>query len=153
MDPRDRVRTLAEEFRAFALKGNVVDLAVGVIIGAAFTRIVDSLVANVLMPLLNSVLPTAQESYTEWAFTLNGSRVPFGKFLGDVINFLLIAVALFLLIRKFLGWVMSLHQSGAVAEETPSLTRDQELLTEIRDLLRKGDATSGTEPGKPPAAC
>ncbi len=137
MDPRKKVLGLAEEFQAFALKGNVVDLAVGVIVGAAFTKIVDSLVANVLMPLLNSALPTGQASYTEWAFQIGGTPIPFGKFIGDAVNFLLVALALFLLIRKFLGWALSLRAGKAAAEETPPLTREQELLAEIRDLLKR----------------
>ena len=145
MDPRKKVLTLAEEFKAFALKGNVVDLAVGVIIGAAFTKIVDSLVANVLMPLLNSVLPTDSASYTLWAFELRaGTPIPYGKFLGDVANFLLVALALFFLVRKFLTWVVNLHRHEAAKAAPPPLTRDQELLTEIRDLLRGGP---NTQPG------
>jgi large conductance mechanosensitive channel len=140
VDARKKVLTLAEEFQAFALKGNVVDLAVGVIIGAAFTKIVDSLVSNVLMPLVNCVMPTGQLSYTDWAIEINGSLIPFGKFLGDVVNFFLVALVLFFLIRKFLAWVLSLHHHEAAKAETPPLTRDQELLTEIRDLLKKDHA-------------
>jgi large conductance mechanosensitive channel len=148
MDPRQKVLTLAEEFKAFALKGNVVDLAVGVIIGAAFTKIVDSLVANVLMPLLNSALPTGHASYTDWAFEINHTPIPFGKFVADVVNFLVVALALFFLVRKFLSWVLSLHHHEATKPETPALTRDQELLTEIRDLLKK-EPMAG--PGPPPS--
>jgi large conductance mechanosensitive channel len=136
MDPGKKVLSLAEEFKAFALKGNVVDLAIGVIIGAAFTKIVDSLVTNVLMPLINSVAPTGHTSYTTWAFEIRpGTPIPIGKFLGDIANFLLVALALFILVRKFLVWVMSLHRSEAV-KETPPLTKDQELLSEIRDLMK-----------------
>jgi large conductance mechanosensitive channel len=142
-DPIDTVRSLAatrkaftllEEFKHFALKGNVIDLAVGVVIGAAFGKIVTSLVDNILMPLLSTVMPTNQ-SYTDWAFVLNGKAVPYGKFLGDVVSFLVIAFALFVFIQKFLGFVLRVRKAEAVAP--PPLTRDQELLTEIRDLLRK----------------
>ena len=134
MDPRKKVFSLVEEFKAFALKGNVIDLAVAVVIGAAFGKIIDSLVKNVIMPLINVVLPTGQKSYTEWEFEIGSAKVPYGLFLGDVVNFLVIAVALFILIRKFLGWVLSWRQ--AAKEETPPLTKDQEQLTEIRDLLK-----------------
>jgi large conductance mechanosensitive channel len=147
MDPRKKVLGLAEEFKAFALKGNVVDLAVGVIVGAAFTKIVDSLVSNVLMPLLNSALPTGQASYTEWAFRIGDTPIPYGKFIGDVANFLLVALALFLLIRKFLGWALSLRAAAPTEAELPPLTRDQELLAEIRDLLKK---PSDSAPLPPP---
>ncbi len=132
IDPTQRARTLAEEFRNFAFKGNVIDLAVGVIIGAAFGNIVKSLVDNIIMPLLAVVLP-GNEGYTGWSATLGGSTIPFGKFLGDVVNFLIVAFALFLFTVKFLGWVMKTKEQAP-----PPLTKDQELLTEIRDLL-KGD--------------
>jgi large conductance mechanosensitive channel len=137
VDPRKKVLSLAEEFKAFALKGSVVDLAVGVIIGAAFTKIVDSLVTNVLMPLLNSALPTGQASYTAWTLTINGSEVHYGKLIGDVVNFILVALALFFIVRKFLAWVLTLHRTEAAKEETPPLTKDQQLLTDIRDLLKQ----------------
>ena len=153
MDPRQRALTLAEEFKAFALKGNVVDLAVGVIIGAAFTKIVDSMVANVLMPAINSVLPTGHASYTDWAIVIRATPIPFGKFIGEVVNFVLISLVLFFLIRKFLGWVLSLHRHEAAKAETPPLTRDQELLTEIRDLLRNvtpAPAAAPPAPSPPP---
>ena len=147
MDPRQKVLSLAEEFKAFALKGNVVDLAVGIIIGGAFTQIVTSLVTNVLMPLLNAAVPGGQTSYTQWAFTLNGADVPYGKFVGDVVNFLLVSLVLFLLIRKFLGWVLSLRRHEASQPETPPLSREQELLTEIRDLLKQARA-AGPSPDR-----
>jgi large conductance mechanosensitive channel len=137
VDPRKKVLTLAEEFKAFALKGSVVDLAVGLIIGAAFTQIVRSLVDHLVMPVVNIFVPSEHASYTEWAVTINHSRIPFGLFLGDVVNFLIVALALFFLVRKFLAWVLTLHRHEAAKEETPPLTRDQELLTEIRDLLKE----------------
>jgi large conductance mechanosensitive channel len=130
MDPTMKARTLAEEFRNFAFKGNVIDLAVGVIIGAAFGKLVSSLVDNVLMPVLGVMLP-GDKGYAGWSVTVGAATIPYGKFLGDAVTFLIVALALFLFTVKFLGWV--LHTK----KETPVLTRDQELLTEIRDLLRK----------------
>ena len=142
---------MIEEFKKFAMRGNVVDLAIGVIIGAAFTKIVDSLVGNILMPLLNAALPTGHTSYTTWAIEIGGSRIPYGAFLGDVVNFLLVSLALFFLIRKFLAWVLSLHRHEATKTELPPLTKDQELLSEIRDLLRKsaGEAPPPPSPDRP----
>jgi large conductance mechanosensitive channel len=128
--------SLLEEFKAFAFKGNVVDLAVGVIIGGAFGKIVDSLVKNVIMPFIGSVLP-GEQGYLGWKAIINGKEIPYGLFIGEVVNFLIVAAALFVFIVKFLGWVMKRKQ-----EETPApppiaaLTKDQELLSEIRDLLR-----------------
>jgi large conductance mechanosensitive channel len=129
-DPAKKARSLVEEFKAFAFKGSVIDLAVGVIIGAAFGKIVDSLVKNIFMPLIAAVMP-GEQGYTGWKWTINGSDIPFGLFLGEVVNFLLIALILFICIRKFLGWVMRSKKDAPV----PPLTKDQELLTEIRDLL------------------
>jgi large conductance mechanosensitive channel len=131
LDPRAKAHWLFEEFKNFAFKGNVIDLAIGVIIGAAFGKIVESLVKNIIMPLVNLVVP-GEQSYTAWKFVMNGKEVPYGLFLGEVVNFLIVAAALFLFIVKFLGWVMHTRKE----EGPPPLTKDQELLIEIRDLLR-----------------
>jgi large conductance mechanosensitive channel len=138
--PTRQAFSLFEEFKAFAFKGNLIDLAVAVIIGAAFGKIVDSLVKNIIMPLLGVVLP-GDQGYLGWKWVINGKEVPFGLFLGEVVNFLIIALVLFIFIVKFLGWVMSLKKQEVVA--TPPLTKDQELLTEIRDLLRKREGQHG----------
>jgi large conductance mechanosensitive channel len=128
-----RAVSLLDEFKAFALKGNVVDLAVGVIIGAAFGKIVDSLVKHIIMPLIATVTP-GNQGYKGWKVTLSGSDVLIGEFLGDVVNFLIVALALFLFIKKFLGWIVRLRRQEVAV--VPPLSKDQELLTEIRDLLR-----------------
>jgi large conductance mechanosensitive channel len=130
--------TLFEEFKNFAFKGNVVDLAIGVIIGAAFGNIVKSLVDNIIMPLVSLVLP-AEKGYETWAVTFAGKSISYGKFLGDVVNFLIIAFVLYLFIVKFLGWIMKTKKE----EPPPPPTRDQELLMEIRDLLKATPTTSG----------
>jgi len=125
---------LIDEFKSFAFKGNVVDLAVGVIIGAAFGKIVDSLVKNIIMPFIAVLLP-GEQSYVGWKWVFNGKEIPYGLFLGEVVNFLIVALALFLFIVKFLGFVMRSKQVEVAAP--PALTKDQELLGEIRDLLQK----------------
>lgn len=130
IDPTRKAFSLLEEFKAFAFKGNVIDLAVGVIIGAAFGKIISSLVDNILMPLLGVVLP-GDKGYEGWAIAVGEKTIPYGKFLGDLVNFLVVALALFFFIVKFLGWVM--HAKKAAP---PAPTKDQELLTEIRDLLK-----------------
>src|SRR5262245_12424578 len=94
--------SLLEEFKKFALKGNVIDLAVGVIIGTAFGNIINSLVKNVIMPLISLVLP-AEQSYTQWKLVVNGKDVPYGLFLGEIVNFLIVALALYVFVVKFLG--------------------------------------------------
>jgi large conductance mechanosensitive channel len=140
-EPLKRVSSLYEQFRAFAFKGNVVDLAVGVIIGAAFGKIVDSLVTNIFMPLL-AAIPSGGINYKDWVIPLGAQKIQIGLFLSDVLNFLLIAFVLFLVVRKFLGWIMRMRTEETAA--VPALTKDQELLTEIRDLLRN-------QPAAPPS--
>jgi large conductance mechanosensitive channel len=149
MDPIERLNpaarramSLFDEFKSFAFKGRVIDLAVGVIIGAAFGKIIDSLVKNIIMPTLGLILP-GREGYVGWKWVVNGSEIPYGEFLGDVVNFILIALVMFLFTVKFLGWVM--REKKAEAAAPPPLTKEQELLTEIRDLLKNAAAP-------PPAA-
>jgi large conductance mechanosensitive channel len=136
-DPRKRAFSLFEEFKNFALKGNVIDLAVGVIIGAAFGKIVDSLVKHIIMPLISVVVP-GEQGYLGWKFVINEKEVPYGLFLGEVVNFLIIALALYIFIVKFLGLVMKKKKEEAAAPPPP--TKDQQLLTEIRDLLQQRPA-------------
>jgi large conductance mechanosensitive channel len=130
LEPSKRAFSLLEEFKSFAFKGNVVDLAVGVIIGAAFSNIVKSLVDNVIMPLIG-VMP-GEEGFKNLTLPFAGRDIPVGKFIGDVINFLIVAFVLFIFIVKFLGWIMRSKKEAP----PPPLTKDQELLTEIRDLLK-----------------
>jgi large conductance mechanosensitive channel len=136
MDPANRVAgralSLIEEFKNFAFKGNVVDLAVGVIIGGAFGKIVDSLVKQVIMPLISLVMP-AEKGYADWKWTIEGKDVSYGQFLAEVVNFLIVAAALYIFIVKFLGWLMYTKKEVG----PPAPTKDQELLTEIRDLLKQ----------------
>ena len=134
---RDRAFSLLDEFKQFALKGNVIDLAIGVIIGAAFGKIVDSLVKHIIMPLVSVVVP-GKQSYLEWKWVLDGKEVPYGLFLGEIVNFLILAFVLFIFIVKFLGWVMRTKKEEVAAPPPP--TKDQELLAEIRDLLKRRPA-------------
>ena len=126
-DPTKTAYSLWDEFKNFAFKGNVIDLAVGVIIGAAFGGIVKSLVEDIIMPLVGLLLP-GTETYEKFMV----GTIPVGKFLAAVINFLVIALALYIFIVKFLGWIMKSKK----AEPPPPPTKEQELLTEIRDLLK-----------------
>lgn len=145
LDPAASAWSLLQEFKAFAFKGNVVDLAVGVVIGSAFGKIVDALVKSLIMPLLAVVLPT-QQSYQEWTWTVAGKPIPYGQFLAEVVNFLIVAAALFLFVVKFLGWLTRTRAEEAAAEP-PAPTRDQALLEEIRDLLKaQAGATRGGRP-------
>ena len=135
LEPTRKAFSLFDEFKNFAFKGNVIDLAIGVIIGAAFGKIIDSLVKNILMPFIGVLLP-GKHGYLDWKWVINGKEIPYGLFLGEVVNFLIVALALFLFIVKFLGWVMRAKKEEVAVP--PPLTKDQELLAEIRDLLKAG---------------
>jgi large conductance mechanosensitive channel len=133
-DARKRALSLFEEFKNFAFKGNVIDLAVGVIIGAAFGKIIDSLVKHLIMPLISVVMP-GEQGYLGWKWVIHGKEVPYGLFLGEIVNFLIVALALYIFIVKFLGLLMKAKKAEAAAPPPP--TKDQELLMEIRDILKQ----------------
>ncbi len=133
LDTGKRAFSLLEEFKNFALKGSVIDLAVGVIVGSAFGKIVDSLVKHILMPLVGLLLP-GEQGYLGWKLVVGSKEVPYGLFIGEAVNFLIVALALYLFIVKFLGWVMRTRKEEATSP--PPLTKDQQLLIEIRDLLK-----------------
>jgi large conductance mechanosensitive channel len=148
MDPLGKVASLGatkkamslfEEFKNFAFKGNVVDLAVGVIIGGAFGKIVDSLVKNVIMPLVSLILP-GEKGYEGWKLVIGEKTVPYGLFLAEVVNFLVVALALYIFIVKFLGLLMRARKAEAEAAPPPEPPRQEVLLAEIRDLLKSQKA-------------
>ena len=133
IDPARHALSLLEEFKNFALKGNVIDLAVGVIIGAAFGKIVDSLVKNILMPLIGLLVP-GDQGYLGWKIVVGAKEVPYGLFIGEVVNFVVVALALYIFIIKFLGYVMRSKETTPPAPPAP--TKQESLLAEIRDLLK-----------------
>jgi large conductance mechanosensitive channel len=119
--------SLLSEFKAFAMRGNVVDLAVGVVIGAAFGKIVSSLVDGVVMPTIGTITGEGQ-SITE---SLNQGAFKFGTFLQTIIDFTLVAFVIFLVVKA----MNTLIKREAAAPPAPS--PEQKLLEEIRDLLAK----------------
>jgi large conductance mechanosensitive channel len=123
---------MISEFKAFAMKGNVVDLAIGVIIGAAFSKIVTSFIEDVLTPLLlKPALEAANLTRLE-ELTIFGS-VKYGMFISAVINFLIVAFVLFLIIK---GINASRRKEADVPAAPPAPTNEEKLLMEIRDALR-----------------
>jgi large conductance mechanosensitive channel len=137
---------MLKEFREFAMKGNVVDLAVGVIIGAAFGAIVASLVGDIIMPIVGAITGGLDFSnyYTGLSKAVTatnladakkqGAVLAWGNFLTLTINFLIVAFVLFMVIRA----MNTLKRKDAVAAAVPPKpSREEELLTEIRDLLKK----------------
>ncbi|CAN7438656.1 large-conductance mechanosensitive channel protein MscL [Pseudomonas sp. LjRoot71] len=130
--------SIISEFKAFAVKGNVVDMAVGIIIGAAFGKIVSSFVGDVVMPPLGVLIGGVD--FTDLAITLKAAEgdlpavvLAYGKFIQTVIDFLIVAFAIFMGI-KVLNKLK--REEAAAPEAPPAPTKDQELLSEIRDLLK-----------------
>ena len=122
---------MAQEFREFAVKGNVMDLAVGVIIGAAFGKIVSSLVEDVVMPVIGSLMGGLD--FSGLAVKIGSATLKYGKFLQTCLDFLIIAWAIFLIV-KLINRLKREEEKPAVPAAPP---RQEVLLEEIRDLLRK----------------
>ena len=119
------------EFKNFAMKGNVIDLAIGVIIGAAFTPIVATLVANIMMPIIGYV--TAGVNFSNLAVTpVESVEIKYGLFLNAIIQFVITAIALFFLIKG----INMVRKPAPAAEPGPS--QSEIYLKEIRDALVKG---------------
>jgi large conductance mechanosensitive channel len=144
-DVEEKGLRMLKEFREFAMKGNVVDLAVGVIIGAAFGGIVTSLVGDIIMPIVGAI--TGGLDFSNYFAPLSksvsaanladakkqGAVLAWGNFLTLTINFIIIAFVLFVVIRA----MNKLKRKDEAAPAPPKPTREEELLTEIRDLLKK----------------
>lgn len=117
-----------KEFKEFALRGNVIDLAVGVIIGAAFGKIINSFVGDIVMPLLNPVMPQG-----DWRMMEVGPGVKIGSFMATMVDFLIVALVIFLFVRG----INSLKRKEEARPVGPAdLPPDVKLLAEIRDILK-----------------
>lgn len=122
-----------EDFKKFALKGNVIDLAVAVVVGTAFGKIVTSLVQDIIMPLIGVLVGGI--SVANWSYTFNNVVLNYGLFIQSIIDFFIIAFSIFLVIRIFTNIK---RKKDLPAEEEPEvLDKTQEILIEIRDLLSK----------------
>ena len=131
--------SFASEFKEFAMKGNVIDLAIGVVIGAAFGKIVSSLVGDVVMPLLSPVLGSVNFSELVVQIATNSAGKPvmlrYGAFIQTIFEFLVIALSIFLVIRG----INQLKRPAAPAADAPPPlpTRTEQLLQDIKDLLAR----------------
>ena len=119
-----------QEFKKFAVKGNVIDLAVAVIIGAAFGKIVKSLVDDIIMPLLGILLGGI--SFTELKVTVGEAVITYGVFIQNVVDFFLIAFVIFVMVRLY----KKIERKEEVKAEV-KIDQKEELLKEIRDLLKE----------------
>lgn len=121
-----------DEFKAFALRGNVIDLAVGIVIGSAFTAIVNSLVADIIMPIIGAV--TGGIDFSGLSANFGSSHIAYGKFIQAAFVFVIVAFALFMVVK-------AMNKMKKKEEEKPATTapvpEDIKLLSEIRDLLKK----------------
>jgi len=124
--------SMMKEFKAFAMRGNVMDLAVGVIIGAAFGKIVSSLVDNILMPIIGVLMQGMR--FEDLMLKVGDAEIRYGMFIGSIIDFIIIAFVIFLMI-KAINRMMKKEEAAPSAPPAP--TKDQALLMEIRDLLKK----------------
>ena len=120
------------EFRAFALKGNVVDMAIGVVVGSSFTAIVNSLVGDVITPLLTLLSP---DSAVFESLTIGGV-VMIGKFINAILSFLMVSGCMFLLVQGINRLTRRAEKEKAAAP-APAPSKEEVLLTEIRDLLKE----------------
>jgi large conductance mechanosensitive channel len=121
------------QFREFLLRGNVVDLAVAVVIGAAFGAVVASFVADLVTPLIAAI--GGKPDFSALTFTINGSQFHHGRFINAVLSFVIIAAAIFFLVVKPVGALMERRKAG-LEPEAEAVTEDVALLGEIRDLLK-----------------
>ena len=128
-----------DEFKTFAMKGNMIDMAVGIIIGGAFGKIISSLVADIIMPPIGALLGGV--NFTDLKMTIKAATDTaaavtwnYGNFIQVAIDFLIIAFAVFMLVKAINS--MKKKEEAAPAAP-PAPTKDQELLVEIRDLLKK----------------
>ncbi len=138
------LKNFLEEFKEFALRGNVIDLAVGVIIGGAFQGIVTSLTENIINPIIGCIGGAEVQGKIH---LLGDQYIDYGSFITAIINFIIMAFVIFLIV-KLLNKLMSLGKKKKQEEPEPAApepTVDQELLMEIRDLLKAQVQADGTQ--------
>ncbi len=133
---------LAEEFKTFALKGNVVDMAVGIIIGAAFGKIVSSLVSDVIMPPIGILIGGV--NFTDLSVVLKDAvgdmpavTLNYGNFIQVVFDFLIVAFAIFMMVKGMNALKKKEDDKPATPAPPPAPSKEELLLSEIRDLLKK----------------
>ncbi|MGX7420485.1 large conductance mechanosensitive channel protein MscL [Carnobacterium gallinarum] len=128
-----------KEFKEFALRGNVIDLAVGVVIGAAFSAIVTSFVKNIISPMI-AVL-TGGNNLNSLSVNILNAKLTYGAFLQSIIDFVIIAFSIFIFVKAINTATSKLKKSEAEAEPEAEINLTEEYLKEIRDLLAQNDKT------------
>jgi large conductance mechanosensitive channel len=125
---------MIKEFKDFILRGNVIDLAVAVVMGAAFGAVVTAFVASFVTPLIAAI--GGKPDFSQLAFTINGSRFRYGSFINALLSFVIVSAAIFFLVVKPVGALMERRKAG-LEPEAEAVPEDVALLAEIRDLLRE----------------
>ncbi|MBQ9140068.1 MAG: large conductance mechanosensitive channel protein MscL [Ruminococcus sp.] len=139
------MKKLMEEFKAFIAKGNIIDMAIGVIIGGAFSGLVTSLLDNIISPILGFF---SYGGINGFSITLFKAELRIGAFIMDVVNFLIMAAVVFLIMKAVTTFLSKMKKQQEEAPAAPPKpTKEEELLTEIRDLL-KAQASGNTANNK-----
>ncbi len=140
---------LMKDFRNFIMRGNVLDLAVAVIIGTAFNAVVQSLVKNVILRLVGAV--AGKPDFSSLYFSINKSQIAYGQFITDLLNFLIIGASVFLIVRVFQSLQDRRRKGQLAPEDVPTPTDEALLLGEIRDLLAAQSGRAANPPSAPTA--
>ena len=127
------MKDFIDEFKALAVKGNVIDLAVAVVIGTAFGKIVSSLVENIITPLIGVMVGGI--NFTRWSFVFGSAEIKYGVFLQNVFDFVIIALAIFMAVKALKK--LHIREAEKKAEKPKEIPEDILLLREIRDSLKK----------------
>lgn len=131
MDKKEKAKGIVKEFKEFISRGNVIDLAVGVIIGAAFGKIVSSLVDDILMPLIGAILGGLD--FTSLSVKIGDATVCYGNFIQNIVDFLIVALCIFFIVKA----INKFKKKEEPKEEEPKTPEDVLLLREIRNLLKE----------------
>ncbi|MBP1737391.1 MAG: mscL [Oscillospiraceae bacterium] len=132
------MKKFLQEFKAFAIKGNVIDLSVAVIIGSAFSAIVTSLVNDLIMPLIGAIFTVPDFSLL--SFNVNGTPIMIGSLIQTVVNFLIIAISIFSVVKVISKFQKPKEEK---TEALPTPSNEERLLTEIRDILKQSKDETG----------
>jgi large conductance mechanosensitive channel len=131
MDKKEKAKGIIKEFKDFISRGNVIDMAVGVIIGGAFGKIVTSIVDDILMPIIGAALGGLD--FRSLVLTVGSANIAYGNFLQNVVDFLIVAACIFIIINA----MNKFKKKEEPKEEAPKKSDEVLLLEEIRDLLKK----------------
>lgn len=131
MNVKEKGLGFISEFKQFIARGNVMDMAVGVIVGGAFKAIADSLTADIIMPIIGILV--RENSFTDLHISIRGATITYGNFIQAVLNFLIMAFVVFCMVKG----INRFHRKAEKVVSPPKPSNEEKLLTEIRDLLKE----------------